>query len=119
MASARVTAVKGGRNGALTLTLRAPAAGRVLVEAFAKKGLLAAKPPRGTKRVARASKSVSKAGTVKLKLKTTGKGKRKLKRGGKLKATLRVAFTPAAGAAPAATTRSVTFRARRRSGPRR
>lgn len=63
---------------------------------------------------ARATKRVSRAGKVKLVLRPTAKAKRTLRRKGRLKATMRITFTPASGAKATTTARSVVFRMKRR-----
>ena len=62
--------------------------------------------------IAKASKRVTKAGTVKLVLKPKGKAKKFLRRKGKLKATLRLTFK-APGEKAATKTRKATFKFKR------
>lgn len=101
VASAKIAKVKAAKNGTLAVTIKAPAAGRVTAEALVK-----------SKRAAKASKKVAAAKTFTLTLKPKGRFKKQLKKKGRLKATLRISFTPPAGAAPKAVTRKVTFERR-------
>jgi len=97
-------------DGTLRVSVRAPAAGSILLEAFAKKSLLAAAPPKGTTRIARATAKAKKAGVVVLTLRPTGKGRAKLRRAHRLAVTLQVTFTPTGGEAAAPRTKKVTLK---------
>ena len=86
----RVERAKPGQGGRIVVGLAAPAAGKVTVAATAKRRV----------RFALASRTVAAAGPVKLTLRPTPAAKRMLRRGRRVKVSLRVTFTPRDGGAP-------------------
>ena len=97
----RVERAKPGKGGRIVVGLAAPAAGKVTVAATAKRRV----------RFALASRTVAAAGPVKLApLRPTTAAKRMLRRGRRVKVTLRLTFTPRDGGAPSSAVASTTVR---------
>jgi hypothetical protein len=95
LSPATLTSVKARADGTLGVTVGAPAAGKLLLEAVVKQSLLSAAPPKGTVLAAKASASVKSGASVTLTLRPTGRAKARLRKTGKLAVTLRLTFTPA------------------------
>ena len=103
------------KRGTLTVSVDAPGAGTVTVQATGTvtvtlSGAGTAKRVKLT--IAKASKRVTKAGTVKLVLKPKGRAKKVLRKKGKLKAKLRLTFK-APGEKATTKTRKATFKFKR------
>lgn len=92
------------RRGTVTFSLRVPGAGLIEISGVAN---VARRVTAG-----RVRKSVSRAGTVKVTFKVTGRALRQLKRRGRLATTVRIRFTPRGGTART-TTKRVTLRYRK------
>ncbi|HEX8205062.1 MAG TPA: hypothetical protein VF587_03270 [Solirubrobacteraceae bacterium] len=107
-------------NGTVDVEVTTDGAGRVQVTASAPVNTRFFSATRGRAaavrklRIARARKTVTKAGKVKLTLRPTAKAKKVLRRKGKLKATVVIKFTPANGTPATSKRQSATFRLRRR-----
>jgi hypothetical protein len=98
--------------GSAEVSLAAPGPGRVTVTATADSAALKASASRRVT-VAKARRTVRKAGRVRLTLRPSGAAKRVLRRKGRLPVVVKVTFTPRSGAATT-TTQKVTLRLRRR-----
>jgi hypothetical protein len=97
--SAGLASVKPRNDGTVRVTVNAPTAGQVLLEALVKKS-----------RIGSVKAKVKKAGAVTLTLRPTGKAKRTLRRTGRLAITLRMTFTPTGRKAAKPLTRKATLR---------
>jgi hypothetical protein len=86
--------VKLNDDGTAILTLFLPGAGKLVISG---KGFGARQAPRAVR--ARFTKSVQKAGTVKVKIAPKGKVRKKLNQKGKAKVKVKIAFTPEDGVA--------------------
>ena len=99
-ATATLGTVKAGKGGTLRLTVKTTGAGKLRLEAFAKKT-----------RVGVATATAKASGTVTLTLKPTTAAKRRLRKARKLAVTLRLTFTPTGGKAGTPLTKKATLKA--------
>jgi hypothetical protein len=96
-------------DGTVTVSVDLPGPGRLAGVATA--SVQVARKKKVT--VARKSLTAAKAGRVRLKLSPTRKAKGILKKKGRLKASLKLTFTPTGGS-PKSSTRSVTFKLKKK-----
>jgi hypothetical protein len=105
--------VSARNDGSVVLTYNLQSTGSLLVEAYARRGLLAA-VPKGNLLAGSVTKRVTKAGTLKVTLKPNSRAKKRLRKAKKLKVTMRSTFTPTVGVKPPATTTTATLKLKRR-----